>query len=255
MYRTLCADFRKLMYHKWFWIIMIVFPVGTAVLFSILDKIIIMIDKAPVYYADANLTAYPALVPFVLATMAGLYLGGEFQEGTLRNKLITGTKRNELFFSTTIIMAFTSVVFQLVATVCVLVSGKLLFDGFMTTTNGILKMTLVHSMASVAISVIFTGVSFMIGNGKWLALCCGVFAIISKFVSVEVCSKLFPETGVCMLSGKKLAIYEWIDKYIPFSYLNGDIRYPMHTYMIGCMACIAVAFVVGLLVYQRKDIK
>ena len=93
MNKLLSANFARLKMDKVFWIGMsFMFAAG---IFGVTMKIM----NDPIATADQLLLIFPVLIGIVSAAFCSLYIGTEYSDGTIRNKLIVGHTRNAVYLS------------------------------------------------------------------------------------------------------------------------------------------------------------
>ena len=82
-----------------------------------------------------------------------------------------------------------------------------------------------------------------------------VISVIMKFAAIMVLEDLYPETGETLISGSRLAVFSFIDKYIPYMHLAGFPRFGWSAYVIGGGGLVILSLLIGLVVFEKKDIK
>lgn len=98
MRKLLAANFSRLWKDTIFWLAMLCMTAGS-VFFSYMNyQTSLRYDSDPIYVEDVLFNLFP-MIAFVCAGFISLYLGTEFDENTIRNKLIVGHTRTEVFFS------------------------------------------------------------------------------------------------------------------------------------------------------------
>lgn len=98
MRKLLAANFARLKKDTVFWLAMLCMTAGS-VFFSFLNfQTSLRYDIDPIYVEDVLFNLFP-MIAFVCAGFISLYLGTEFDENTIRNKLIVGHTRTEVFFA------------------------------------------------------------------------------------------------------------------------------------------------------------
>lgn len=98
MSKLLSANFSRLRKDIVFWIAMLGMTVGS-VIFSYLNyQTSLQYASDPVFVEDVLFNLFP-MIAFVCAAFISLHLGTEFDENTIRNKLIVGHTRTEIFFA------------------------------------------------------------------------------------------------------------------------------------------------------------
>lgn len=104
MFKLLNADFSRLKRDRSFWLILL----GTTVL------VIASVVPAPwnvmIYGSEVDDVLFRLIpyLPFLCCLVGGLFLGAEFEENALRNKLIVGHTRAEVYFSASLTTAVAS---------------------------------------------------------------------------------------------------------------------------------------------------
>ena len=204
--------------------------------------------------ADDQISAAVKFVPILLSFVIGLHFGTEYTDGCIRNKLIIGTKRSSILISGVCVAAFLGVIIILCAELPVILCGYTLFDGFVVTPVQILETTLIYMAAAVSLSVFFTVLVFVFGNNRAAWISGPAVSTIFFVLSLIVLDKLYPDSGVCTLSGARLEIYTFLDHYVPFFHLIGYPRWELDGYIIGNAVLVIVSLVAVLVLFAKKDI-
>lgn len=253
MYRLLCADIRKMCMSKIFWFAFGCIVIVCPIMFQLLNVIIGCVRDWETVYADITLTVYPSIAPMFIAAFVGIYVGIQFGEGTLKNKLMIGGKRSDIFLSMVIVTVLATVMFQVTNTILNVILGNVLLDGFVMSNMDIIKNAFVYMLSSIVSAVFFTTVTFTLGNGKISSMICIIIAFVFKIITSEIVTMLYPISGKCTLQGIKYSFCSFFDKYVFFSYFNGGIRYEMSTYIKGFSCTVIGVMLLGIIVFQRKD--
>ena len=215
------------------------------------------------------------------AAFSGLFIGTEYSEGTIRNKLVIGHTRRDIYLSSLIISITAGVIICVSYMLSAMIPGIILL-GF---SEGIivevmLPAPLLIMLMTVAFSAIFT-MCGMLNQNK--ALNC-VIAIIGAFVMLMFSAFIFSElsnpemweeyvyvdeeTGEIVtepaepnpfyVSGTKREVYEFLMLFLPswqtFLIAGGELSHA------GEMAAYSVLIVIassaaGMYFFQKKDIK
>ena len=254
MFRNLYADIRSILLSRVF---------GLAMLFILVGQIFnLVVIKVFYYVIEANVQAesisfvYSSPAAF-LVTAATLFITDrEFSNGCIRNKIISGVKRTDAFLSAVCGGVLQAVIYTMFACVVSLILSKFFTLGFLiNSTSEIADRWLITTMACVAIGVFSTSIVMMFGGSK-ASYVVGLFlAFVMKVWDTRILDKLYPQEGHCTLKGAELVIDRFIDRYIPYSYLVEGPHYDMGSYIIGCSAMIIVSIVIGLIVFNKRDLK
>ena len=116
------------------------------------------------YILDNFLFGSFILVGVGLAVVISVYVGTEYSDGTIRNKLIVGRKRLHIYLSNTLTCTMGALLATLLATAVTAAVGYLLFGGLKNSLSYILYMLLVYCMAVVAYASIYNLVAMLIAN-------------------------------------------------------------------------------------------
>ncbi len=254
MLRILYSDLRRTLVNRLFIGCLgagIAYQVGTAVLLKI---IMWFAFKENVTGEDISFV-YTSIGIF-LVTVSTLIIVSDFSEGTMRNKLISGAKRSDVFISTIITSAFMGMAQAATAFVTESIL-RLILGGELTsyTIPELADFWIILTLASVSIAVFSTSIIMMIG-GKKIAYFVGLLLAFGfKVFSMDVIDKLYPESGNVTLKGFKLAFYTFYDRFVPYSYFSVRPHWDTGSYIIGCVGLMAISTVIGLLVFNKKELQ
>lgn len=207
-------------------------------------------------YADQVLISYATISIFLVTAATLLVFSKEYNDGIIKNKLVSGAKRSNIFLSSVITSAgmafYLSVVNQITAILISLVFTQGIYN---ITPSEIAASFIELIIASVSIAVFSTAIVMMMG-GTNLCYVVGLgLAFLFKLVSLEVMDKLYPEKGLCSLTGTKLALYTFYDKYVPYAHCDGTPRWSLVYTALGSLGLILISVVSGLIVFGKKEIK
>ena len=106
MIKLLNAGFERLRKNKIFWLL-ITFTIGLA-LILIFTQYSDMKEYNEVKKIEQLILNYSMMMGIVIAIFTSLFLGVEYSDGTIRNKISIGHKRINIYLSNLIIIAITS---------------------------------------------------------------------------------------------------------------------------------------------------
>jgi len=216
------------------------------------------------------------LIGAFLALVISMFLGTEFSEGTIRNKLCIGHKRNEIFLSNFISCAFASIVLTAVW----LLSSALLFGLIGPLEMGVSEFigcifvavgfavsfaalyTVIGSLSSnKAMTIIYTFAVFIVfamaASALYDRLCepkmnQGMTLVGTQLVEME------PTPNPLYLSGMIRTVCEVALELLPAgqALLLSDvaIEYPVRAIALS-VVFTTVTLLVGSMLFRRKDIK
>ncbi|MCI5844808.1 MAG: ABC transporter permease [Oscillospiraceae bacterium] len=217
---------------------------------------------------------------FAAAVLVGIFVGTEYSDGTIRNKLIIGHRRPAIYLSNLIVCsAANGIVFlSHIATACIL--GKLLLTVGMPVKE-ILQFTLLELLSFLALTALFVLLAMLIQSKAASSVTILILSIILLFATLTIQQKLEApeyyeaysyineETGEVIeeqereknpnyLTGTKRQVYSFLNDFLPSSQLY---QVAMHeSDHAGQMAGYAgllllVSTGTGIIAFRRKDLK
>lgn len=279
MNKLLSAGFVRLKKDKVFWAIM-----G----FMVIMALVIVINAATSskeYQREVGLEElmfkHVLFMGIFMAAFSGLFLGTEYSEGTIRNKLVIGHTRKDIYLSSLIISITAGIAICLSFIVTTLLSGLALVGTFSKEAD--MKLVLQAFLLTLLITGVFCALftmCSMLNRNK--SLNC-VLVIMGMFAMLMVSSYIYAglnepemwesyvyedETGEIVkgasepnpyyVSGAKREVYEFLIHFLPTGQAaligEGDLSHAgeMADYSILIMIGSTAA---GLYFFKKKDIK
>lgn len=276
MNKLVSASFARLWKNTLFWIEIIVMLLFYAAV------MIANYQSARDYGISYNLDGFfPGsfmIIGFFTATFASMFLGTEYSDGTLRNKLVMGHSRVAVYLSNLIICFVSSVLVCLSSIVLICAMGIPMF--------GLLTNPLVNTLALIgtgffivaAYSAVFTLIAMLISNKPLTVITCIFTCLIIYFGSMSIGMKLdepeissgyewieggelvssLPHPNPNYLHGTKRAVYEFLYDFLPagqgfqLAKENAEpkVQFPLYSLLITVSATAG-----GILAFRRKDLK
>lgn len=238
---------------------------------------------ASYYNVDVDAIAFDSAMTmmFAAAIFIGFFIGREYSDGTIRNKLIVGHSRGSIYLSNFVICAAAHIMGLFVAFIITLVVGiPLLGTSFSVWEILIFCFSVV--IASVALDAIFLLISMLISSKSAQTAVLILGSFIMLFVTIYINESLSApeyysdyvisttidgETVIeegnqiknpFYLTGNKRKVYEFFDEFLPVSQLylmaNGVPRDLTKCAIYDIIILIAVTEA-GVLLFCKKDIK
>lgn len=230
--------------------------------------------------ADGLIFAGGVYIEFVIAVFISIFVGTEYSDGTIRNKLTVGHTRGSIYLSKLIVCAAADIMMHILYILAVLAMGKVFLDGTAMEAAQILRFTVVSTTAVLALTALLLLFSMSIQNKAAGAVVCLLSVLIMMFATMSIQQRLEApeyydgysyvdeETGKVItvekeknpkfLTGMKRDVYEFLNNVIPFSQLyqiamNSDDN-------LGLIAAYDCAIIVittgaGAAVFRRKNLK
>lgn len=232
MSRLLRADFFRLWRSKCFWVCM-VFQVGAAIFFPVMCY---MQGKRHGYHytLDAELFAYTAFLCILSALFCTLFVGAEYSDGTVRNGLVVGHRRWEIYLSHLVTCTTGSLLMCAAYLLPYLAVGVPLLGFFHASVDTLLLYLLASLMLTVALASLNTMLAMLIPNRAVSAVVALVLSFLLLFSGSYLYSSLnYPETYTALTYDPDLG--QMVEEVVrsPF-YLEGAKR---EVYQLLCDIC------------------
>ena len=254
MYRLLIAELRRLLPGRVFrWMAILI--AGGLTLFGLFLKAAQVLIGRITPSPELLFTMVPTVAPLMTGIFVIVSAGCEFTDGTVRNKISCGSGRRDILISSVISQSACVTALLALFILISLPLGRLLFGPFSAPMSDIASLAVLYILASAAITVFYTGLQFIIGNSRSVIVIALVTALANQTIAGEVFRKLFPLSGECTATGLKLAVMNIYDRFIPFSYFTGPVRYGAGIYAAGLLIFAGLCFTVSAVVFERRDIK
>lgn len=219
----------------------------------------------------------------VAAVIIGSFVGTEYSDGTIRNKLMVGHKRSTIYLANFIVCAAASLILLIELLAVILGLGKFLFTASYMSVGEIISYTLSGCLTMIALSAILVFITMLIHNKAAgsvtvlimvMLLLCSALHIDDRLRAPEYHSGITivgtdAETGMPVfekeetknpnyLEGTKRQVYQSLYDALPACQFvqigneNSDRIPIMAAYSLG----ITVVFTVGgLLLFRKKNLK
>lgn len=162
MIKLLNAGFTRLRKNKLFRLL-IIFSIGLAVL-MVYTSYRDMKTYGDVVKVEQLMLNYSTIIGIVVAVFTSLFLGVEYSDGAIRNKISIGHKRANIYLSNLIITVMTGVFSYLLLVAVVAMIGIPLFGGITVSFSKLLVLLGCILITVIAYSGIFTFIAMMISN-------------------------------------------------------------------------------------------
>lgn len=131
------------------------------------------------------------LLGLIYASFVNLFLGVEYSDGTLRNKLIAGHSRNSVFLSYFIISAIGCLIIMTAWLIGGL-PGLFYFDGFSFGWKSYVLYALVSACGALLFAAIFTTITMLIPNKAVSAVASLILWFVLLYIGSKILSILYP---------------------------------------------------------------
>lgn len=287
MTKLLYAEFSRL-FHSLIFKAGILFSAGLSIFIIFMRWLDVtqnpeLYNNFPISYrnADGLIFVGGIYLVFVLAIFIGEFIGREYSDGTIRNKLVCGHTRISIYLSKLIVCSAACLIFHLLYILVSLLMGSLLIDGTTMTIEQLLLSTLAGSFAMIAITAMLLFISMMIPHKAAGSVCCLLLALLMMFGSLTICERLQckeyydaytytdEDTGITISvdrqrnphypTGIRRELYEFLNEYLPFSQLYSIVTMESEFDLNGIWIvydCITILLIssAGVIVFKKKDL-
>lgn len=232
-------------------------------------------------YFDGGLFSFAAMGAFALAAVVSLFVGSEYSDGTIRNKIVVGHHRATVYLSLLITSVLAGWLLVMVWTAAYLIPGVILMEGA-NPFRVYLCLYLAMFLELAVFSAIFTLLTMTMGSKAGAAVVCILCALLFFMQAVVVESMLeepefyspdivISEDGSMVMEGEpepnpnyipegspKRAFYNFLTDFMPggqalqIAEQSTDSLVKICLYDIGWLVVLTVA---GVLIFRRKDLK
>lgn len=276
MINLLSALFIRLKKSKVFWLGMLVMC-GFGIL-TILVAYFDMQTSQNIYSLEERLFWYTIIIGVVLAVFCSLFLGSEYADRTLHNKLIVGHTRTGLYLSYLIICAVAGLFMCLASLIPAIILGTLLLGFFQIHLQMILLIILCTFAMTLSYVSIFTLIALINQYKVTSAVISILLAFGFFFVSSYIDNRLnepqfYPYAVVneqgefetdevipnnSYLEGTHRVIYEVMNDFLPANQAIQLLQMKTNHALLMVIydgIIILVTTVLGIIIFKRKDLK
>lgn len=221
-------------------------------------------------------------LPIILAVVVGLYIGTEYRDGTVRNKIIAGHGRFRIYFANLITVFAAQIIIFLTSVASVLASGIPVFKMTPGLSIGYyLKVSSMILLAGFACCAVFIAVSMCVQSKSTGVVIVMIISMMFLMSSVQIREMLnapeyyeaysyVDDEGKTVkeprrknsnyLRGTKRKVYETIykaDPYTPMIELSNESELPEKSYEFPLYSCglIIVSSAVGSAIFKKRNLK
>lgn len=179
MSRLIYADAYRMFRSKWFWL-------------SLGGMLVMSVGMVTMQYTAMDYTVPLSRVIFLplslygvtMAAMISLFIGEDFSDGFVRNKLIAGRSRLSVFMSNMIITCLADIMIYFVTIIFTVVVGSRLFENDVTPVHFSIYLLFGIGMC-LAYSCIFSVITMLCGNKTIAAVACMGLSFLMLFLCMR----------------------------------------------------------------------
>ncbi len=268
MIRLLDANFKRLSKNKPFYILMIV-----TIIIAILKIIFSYIDmdsERPIHLEEI-LCFYPFIFSFFIASFTSLFLGCEYNDSVIRNKISIGHKRLNIYLANLITVSIACLLFYIVYFLVSLIIGIPLFGVISISYSLFLKIIITILIDILAYSSIFTAIQ-MLFNSNTISIVMNIGIILIFILSLFAIGRLqvdmsleYSNKGYGHTEDYKKEfswkVYETLNNLNLFYHDNSVYSVMTSEYVdynkmqLSSLGIIVVSTSIGLIIFNKKNLK
>lgn len=275
MINLLSAEFSRLFKNKLLWALS-AFVTG----FGVFETVMQYIDSrqmGTVSYLDNTLFAYVLVIGGCGAVFCSMFIGTDYQDGTIRNKLVVGHRREQMYLCTYVISVCASVVMMALYFAVQFTLGIALLGKPAMGVSQLLVFIGIGMLTIAAFDALYVLISMLIPSRSSAAVACLlvffgliiVAAVINGMLdapeyiqeysmSVNGVELSEPQPNPRYLSGMKREFYQFLYDFLPtgqgIQLVSCAVLHPIRLAL--CSLGITAASVLGgICVFRNEDIK
>lgn len=276
MNKLISANLLRLRHSKIFWLCL-AFSAGMSLLLVLMNYHYQQ-DGLLVTLKD-NLLTFLLTHGFLIAAFCSLFIGTEYSDGTIRNKLIVGHGRIHIYMANLLVCVCASLLFCLSYLAMYIVFGSLLLGWFHEDTSFILPLMLASLTVSVSIAALCTMFAMLIANKAVMAIVNILLMLTLLFCGAYLQSQLsqppvfnnyayMSDSGAIVVeenvpnphypSGVKRQVFEFLYDFLPgaqqVQLMTMEAERPYLLIEYSLLITVA-ASAGGIFIFRRKDLK
>lgn len=275
MRKLLAASFSRLWKEKIFWFVFLIMSIGS-VCFNWIGYN--EINNPQIYVEDMIFCMLP-MSGFVFALFISMRLGTEFEEHTIRNKLVVGNNRTQIYFAEYITCMVASIILLGIMLLFATVFGLLLSLEFQSGWMEIVFLLFCCVLIASVFSAMFVGISMNVG-AKATSLVVSIVFLFAILLLASFCINALAEEPMAYsnititvedgvqfgdlienpayVDGTQRTVYELIADILPTGQaiqLNNleferAVRWPVFSLIM-----LVIATVAGYIPFRKRDIR
>lgn len=278
MRKLLNSESRHIVRSKLFWLEVLFFAGFSAFVVMVNYSPAVQNSEYPIYLDDVFFKLYQ-MMGFAFAVCISLIVGTEYSDGVIRNKLIVGHTRENIYFSTLLLHMALTLLMIVIHGVVSYGLGHLLFGGFQAECSRVVYIIVCSTLANLAFVALFVSIAMNVSNKAVTVVVTMVLYIAILYATAFIGARLSAEEmtydGIRILSdgtmqlgelvknpnyvsGMTRTVYEFFYDLSP----EGQIIQMQSDEFIPCVripvlsgVLILLHTAVGYLLFRKKDIK
>lgn len=155
MLNLLNESFSRLFKTKSFKVCLFINIIMPAFMIGLMKYLSVRLNDEPNMSADDNLFFMTGMLPIFISIGCGLFIAKDFQQNTVRNKVICGYSRTAIYMTNWITSAFITLLYHFASTIVAVVLSAALFE----TGELFTKVNIYYSLICIPVLLSFTSIT------------------------------------------------------------------------------------------------
>ncbi len=281
MSKLLRSDFRRLFRSKLFYLCLV--PTAVVMMFALFNNLhyleVMENLELPI---DNLLFMGTTVIVFPIAIFTSFFVGTDYSDGTMRNKVLVGNSRSAIYLSHFITTSVASLAMLVIGTALVLFLGVFWMGGLVTSPAILIPQILCCLISVVALNSIIVALAMLIPHKAICAVVCLVSAIVminivAPFLwdRLEAAEPTTPEMTYTDTDGVVHVIPEAVNPQYPtgakriilqlcydtlptaqmYQYSYEELPKNIELFPIYSVLLISIFSTAGVCIYKRRDLK
>lgn len=246
------ANITRLKKDRLFWLgNLLMFAYG---IYTVVSRYKISVDFQSTSSLDEMIFGYAFIIGIVTAIFISFFLGTEYGDGTIRNKLVVGCSRYKIYFANLLVCFIAVLSMCIFYIIAVLIAGIPLFGGPQMATKDVIIMLIGSVLLVMAFCSVYTMLSMCCGS-KTAAIAISITGAFVSFLAGSYIGSMLPVPGYW--TGVKRAILEFMYNLLPSGQAHQYMSEPTSSYQKASynLLFIFLTTFAGQIVFRRKNIK
>ena len=216
---------------------------------------------------------------FAVAVFIGIFVGTDYSDGTIRNKIMVGHRRGSIYLANYVVCYAATLIFNFACIITVLAAGMLLFGNTAIELSAFFVNMGFMIITSAALNALFLFLAMLINNKAAASVTLLSLAIVLWFSAMLIVTRLdtqeyyqdayhLNEAGELVqdkdvknpkyLTGTKREVYEFMDDLLPstqyYQILQWSVERPVR-FILCDVGIVIVMTGAGVWAFRRKDLK
>lgn len=186
----------------------------------------------------------------ILPIFISIFIGTEYDDGVIKNKIINGHKRSSIYISNLLVTIFVSFIYSLTYIISVIIIGSILENDITISINKFIFLLFDSFLLNIVTASLFTFVSMATSSKSISGIISLIIVIWSIIITSNIMSKMAEATGIIQI------IYDFIINLLPYGQatqiLNLNENY--HILWLYSVVLIFIINLYGIILIKKKDL-